>query len=146
MRKSLIYVSLYAPVQPHVWDSFADGLFFQQADFSDLDCYKRLGECLKQVDEERGTNGNRIFYLATPPTVFSLIIEMLGKSGLVTPNATGEQWTRLVIEKPFVRDLESAEKLNRDLLSVFRGDQVYRIDHYPGKETVQNLLVFRFAN
>jgi glucose-6-phosphate 1-dehydrogenase len=146
MRDAVNKFSRYAPVQPHVWDSFAEGLFFQQADFSDINCYKRLGDCLRQVDEQRGTNGNRIFYLATPPTVFSLIVEMLGKSGLVTPHANGEQWTRLVIEKPFGRDLESAQTLNRELLSVFKEDQIYRIDHYLGKETVQNLLVFRFAN
>ncbi|MGH2448668.1 MAG: glucose-6-phosphate dehydrogenase [Chloroflexota bacterium] len=138
--------SRYAPVNPQIWDSFAQGLFFHQADFSDPQCYRELGDLLKRIDEERGTQGNRIFYFATPPTVFSVIADMLGKTGLVTPNATGEKWTRVVIEKPFGRDLKSAESLNADLLKVFHEDQIYRIDHYLGKETVQNILVFRFAN
>jgi glucose-6-phosphate 1-dehydrogenase len=146
MREAVNKYSRYAPVQEDVWNSFAQGLFFEQADFSDLDCYKRLGESLEKVDRERGTNGNRIFYLATPPSVYSTITDMLGKSGLVTPRASGEKWSRIVLEKPFGRDLESARKLNEDVLRTFREEQVYRIDHYLGKETVQNLLVFRFAN
>jgi glucose-6-phosphate 1-dehydrogenase len=146
MREAVNKYSRMAPVDPKVWDSFAEGLFFEQADFSDLDSYKRLGEMLQKIDDERGTHGNRVFYLATPPTVFAQIAEMLGKAGLVTPNASGDHWTRIVIEKPFGRDLQSAEQLNRELLCVFQEDQVYRIDHYLGKETVQNLLVFRFAN
>jgi glucose-6-phosphate 1-dehydrogenase len=84
--------------------------------------------------------------MATPPTVFSTIAEQLGKSGLVSPKAFGERWTRVVIEKPFGRDLDSARALNADLHKVFAEDQIYRIDHYLGKETVQNILVFRFAN
>jgi glucose-6-phosphate 1-dehydrogenase len=146
MREAVNQHSRYSPIQPQVWDSFAEGLFFQQADFSDTECYRRLGECLDKIDAERGTQGNRIFYLATPPTVFSQIAEQLGACNLVTPNATGERWTRLVVEKPFGRDLESARNLNTELLKVFREDQIYRIDHYLGKETVQNILVFRFAN
>jgi glucose-6-phosphate 1-dehydrogenase len=146
MRQSVEQFSRYAPVDSAVWDSFAEGLFFQQADFGDIECYRLLGKLLEKVEKERGTSGNRIFYLATPPTVFSTIADMLGKSGLVTPNATGERWTRIVVEKPFGRDLESAQALNQDLLKTFQEDQIYRIDHYLGKETVQNLLVFRFAN
>lgn len=146
MRQAIEQFSRYAPVEPAVWDSFAEGLFYQPADFGDLECYRLLGKLLEKVEKGRGTSGNRIFYLATPPTVFSTIADMLGKSGLVTPDATGERWTRIVVEKPFGRDLESAQALNRDLLKTFREDQIYRIDHYLGKETVQNLLVFRFAN
>ena len=146
MREAVYKYSRYSPIQPELWNSFAQGLFFQQADFSDVDYYRQLGECLDRIDKERGTNGNRVFYLATPPTVISTITQMLGKAGLVTPNATGDHWTRIVVEKPFGRDLESAQALNKELLSVFHEDQVYRIDHYLGKETVQNLLVFRFAN
>jgi glucose-6-phosphate 1-dehydrogenase len=146
MREAVDKFSRMAPVDSKVWDSFAEGLFFEQADFGDPNSYKKLGELLSKIDEERGTHGNRVFYLATPPTVFGQIAEMLGKSGLVTESANGDHWTRIVIEKPFGRDLQSAEQLNKQLLSVFREDQVYRIDHYLGKETVQNLLVFRFAN
>ncbi|HZS94953.1 MAG TPA: glucose-6-phosphate dehydrogenase [Chloroflexota bacterium] len=145
MREAVEQYARY-PLQSEVWDSFADGLFFQPADFADLDDYRKLAKLLKQIDEERGTQGNRIFYFATPPTVFPLIAAMLGKAGLVTPNEKKAPWTRVVVEKPFGRDLASAEQLNSDLLKVFREDQVFRIDHYLGKETVQNILVFRFAN
>lgn len=138
--------SRYAPVQREIWDSFAEGLFFQQADFSDHECYTDLSRTLQKIDQERGTHGNRVFHLATPPGAFSTIADMLGKCGLVSPNATGSRWTRIVVEKPFGRDLESARALNEDLHRTFREEQIYRIDHYLGKETVQNLLVFRFAN
>ncbi len=146
MRHAVDEYSRYAPIQPQVWDSFAQGLFFQPADFGDPECYRKLVDVLKKVDEERGTQCNRIFYLAVPPTVVAVISEMLGKSGLVTPNASGERWTRVVVEKPFGRDLQSATTLNADLHKVFNENQIYRIDHYLGKETVQNILVFRFAN
>jgi glucose-6-phosphate 1-dehydrogenase len=146
MRRSVDEFSRYSPVQEDVWKSFAEGLYFQQADFGDLKCYEDLKECLDRVDHERGTQGNRVFYLATPPSVFGLIAEMLKKAGLVTRNAKGEHWSRIVVEKPFGRDLASAKQLNRELLNVFREPQIYRIDHYLGKETVQNILVFRFAN
>jgi glucose-6-phosphate 1-dehydrogenase len=146
MREAVNANSRYAPVQPQVWDSFAEGLYFQKADFSDPSSYDDLAKLLKQVDEQRGTQGNRLFYLATPPTVFSEIVEQVGKSKLVTPKASGPEWTRIVVEKPFGRDLESAKALNAGLLRVFHEDQIYRIDHYLGKETVQNILVFRFAN
>src|SRR6267142_1850280 len=89
--------------------------------------------------------GNRLFYLATPPDVYPLIIEQLHKAGLAKhPN--GKSWVRIIIEKPFGRDLESAQKLNQTVLKVFDEPQVYRIDHYLGKDTVQNLLVLRFGN
>src|SRR5207245_10636301 len=100
-------------------------------------------------DNEQGTSGNRIFYLATPPTTDSEIIYQLGGAGLARPshvNGDEESWTRIVIEKPFGRDLASAQKLNRELARVFRENQIYRIDYYMGKETVQNLLAFRFSN
>lgn len=146
MRNAVNVHSRYAPIQPQVWDSFAQGLFFQPADFADPECYRKLGELLKRIDEERGTQGNHIFYLAVPPTVVGTIADMLGKAGLVTPRASGEGWTRVVVEKPFGRDLQSAMSLNVDLHKVFNEHQIYRIDHYLGKETVQNILVFRFAN
>ena len=138
--------SRYAPVAGEVWDSFADGLFFQAADFGDIECYRRLAELLKRVDAERGTQGNHVFYLAVPPAAVATIAQMLGAVGLVTNNANGDRWTRIVIEKPFGRDLDGAKALNSELLKVFREEQIYRIDHYLGKETVQNILVFRFAN
>jgi glucose-6-phosphate 1-dehydrogenase len=138
--------SRYAPVEGEVWESFADGLFLQPADFEDIECYRKLAKLLQKVDAERGTQGNHVFYLAVPPTAVATIVDMLGDVGLVTPDARGERWIRVVVEKPFGRDLESARALNAELLKVFHEDQVYRIDHYLGKETVQNILVFRFAN
>lgn len=146
MREAVSAFSRYGAVKDQMWNSFAEGLFFQQADFGDPACYRQLSSLLKKIDEERGTHCNRVFYLATPPTVVPQIVDMLGQAGLVTPLATGEAWTRIVIEKPFGRDLESATRLNEELHTVFHESQIYRIDHYLGKETVQNILVFRFAN
>lgn len=129
--------------------AFAQRMFYCQSDFDDREGYNKLADLLDQIDSKLGTRGNRIFYLATPPTTDSEIIYHLGGAGLSRPtrnNGDEETWTRIVVEKPFGRDLTSAQKLNRELARVFREDQIYRIDHYMGKETVQNLLAFRFAN
>ena len=104
--------------------------------------YKRLGERLAELEKEHGLPGNRAFYLALPPDAFPQVIENIGEAGL----ADSGGWSRLVIEKPFGRDLDSALRLNEHIHRWFEEDQIYRIDHYLGKETVQNLLVFRFAN
>ena len=127
-------------------DSFTQGVHYISDDFGDPDAYAQLKKLLDQLDEGRGTNGNRLFYLATPPSFFPVIINHLGAAGLSHPKENGSSWTRIVVEKPFGRDLESARELNRALTSVFREEQIFRIDHYLGKETVQNLLVFRFGN
>ena len=103
-----------------------------------------LAERLDKMDEERGTRGNRLYYLATQPSAFAEIVAQLGRAGLDHERHEGG-WRRVVIEKPFGRDLDSAVRLNREVGKVFRERQVYRIDHYLGKETVRNLLVFRFA-
>jgi glucose-6-phosphate 1-dehydrogenase len=131
--------------------AFAQQLFYCKADIDDPDGYKKLADLLAKLDKDHGTSGNRIFYLATPPSLDPTIIHQLGHSGLNHPtqsNGNGEHqtWTRIIIEKPFGHDLKSAEKLNRTLARVFHEDQIYRIDHYMGKETVQNILAFRFAN
>lgn len=126
-------------------DAFARNVFYVQGDYDDDDTYRRLAERLQQFDGERGTDGNRVFYVATPPSVFAPIIQNLGASGLAKPNAD-DGWTRIVIEKPFGRDLATAQELNRVVNGVFDERQVYRIDHYLGKETVQNIFHFRFAN
>ena len=126
-----------------VWDRFAQNLFYVAGDPSQPDLYARLRQRLEALERKRGGPTNRIFYAATPPSLYDDIAEQLGKAGLAqAPNG----WTRIVIEKPFGRDLESARALNRQLTSVFKEEQLYRIDHYLGKETVQNILVFRFAN
>jgi glucose-6-phosphate 1-dehydrogenase len=134
-----------------LWDAFAQGLFYVQAEFHDAEGYARLRATLERVDQERGTAGNRLYYLATAPEFYGDIIQQLDRHGLVeragSSRGDGRRpWTRVVVEKPFGRDLKSAQALNRTLLRVFREGQIYRIDHYLGKETVQNILVFRFAN
>src|SRR4030081_758388 len=111
--------------------------------FDDQPGYGRLPAELERLDRERGTGGNRVFYLATAPQFFSVIIDRLGASGIAR---AGGGWKRGVIEKPFGNDLKSAQALNQAIHSVFTEQQIYRIDHYLGKETVQNVLVFRFAN
>ncbi len=131
-------------ISDDVWNSFASGLFYHQGDFRETASFESLRDTLEQVDKDRGTQGNHLFYLATAPSYFGLIADQLGKVGLAKP--TEGAWTRIIVEKPFGHDLESARKLNAELLANFDEAQIYRIDHYLGKETVQNLLVFRFAN
>jgi glucose-6-phosphate 1-dehydrogenase len=141
--ESIHAYSRQKPVNPQVWESFASGLFYLQSSFDDPAGYERLNNKLNHLDQERGTSGNRIFYLSTPPSQYPEIIQRLGAAGL---NRNRKGWTRIIIEKPFGHDLASARELNRQVAKVFREDQVYRIDHYLGKETVQNILVFRLAN
>ncbi len=131
------------PVNPQVWESFAAGIHYLQSSFDDPTGYERLGTLLNMLDQERGTGGNRIFYLSTPPSQYPEIIQHIGAAGL---NRNRKGWTRIIVEKPFGHDLASAHELNRQVAKVFREEQVYRIDHYLGKETVQNILVFRLAN
>ncbi len=131
------------PVNPQVWESFASGIRYLQSDFNDPAGYEKLNILLNKLDQERGTGGNRIFYLSTPPSQYPDIIQRLGAMGL---NRNRKGWTRIIIEKPFGHDLASARELNRQVARVFKEEQVYRIDHYLGKETVQNILVFRLAN
>jgi glucose-6-phosphate 1-dehydrogenase len=131
------------PVEKALWDDFAGMIHYQQGDFGDPAAYERLAERLDQIDVAAGCRGNRLFYLATPPSAYEEIVANLGWVGLASrPNA----WSRIVIEKPFGHDLESGRQLNDAVMSVFDESQVYRIDHYLGKDTVRNLLVFRFAN
>jgi glucose-6-phosphate 1-dehydrogenase len=145
MRKAVERFSRRQPIDEGVWETFARGIFYFEADFADDHAYPKLGELLERIDRERGTGGNRIFYLATPPDAYELIAEHLGDAGLAQP-ADRDSWVRLIVEKPFGRDLQSAIELNEHLLRFFREDQIYRIDHYLGKETVQNILALRFAN
>lgn len=144
MREAVEKYGEAKSVDDAVWESFASGLFYLPGEFDDAEVFKRLRETLERLDAERGTSGNRLFYLSTAPSFFGLISGQLGAAGLA--HTEGKGWTRVIVEKPFGHDLESARKLNVELASVFQEEQVYRIDHYLGKETVQNLLVFRFAN
>jgi glucose-6-phosphate 1-dehydrogenase len=131
------------PFDPHNWERIASRMHYLPADFADAAAYQRLGELLKKVDAEQKTGGNYLFYLATPPVVFGLIAAQIERAGL---RKRPHGWTRLIIEKPFGRDLASAMELNRKLQEHWLEEQIYRIDHYLGKETVQNLLAFRFSN
>ena len=136
----------YARLEPRVcelWSDFEKRVSYLAGGYDDPETYRRLGEELTKRDAEPGTRGNRLFYLATPPGLYPTIIEQLGRAGL---NRNRSGWTRIIVEKPFGRNLESAQQLNEQVHAVFREDQVYRIDHYLGKETVQNLMTFRFAN
>jgi glucose-6-phosphate 1-dehydrogenase len=131
-------------------DDFVGRISYHAMNFDDASGYEGLKAMLAQVDEKSGTQGNRLFYLATAPDYFSDIIRFLGEQGMAQPDELRESdrkgWVRVVIEKPFGHDLESAKALNDEVNKVFHEDQVFRIDHYLGKETVQNILVFRFAN
>ena len=133
------------PLDAEVWAELAPRISYVSTTFEDIDGYHRLAKHLASLDRDRGTEGNRLFYLATPPSAFPVIIERLAEAGLNRPGKGG-RFSRIVIEKPVGHDLESARQLNDVVNRVFEEKDVYRIDHYLGKETVQNLLVFRFAN
>jgi glucose-6-phosphate 1-dehydrogenase len=121
-----------------------DRLYHVPGEFNDPAVYKNLAQFLAKTDQAHHTGSNYLFYLATPPQVFATIVQRLGEAGLVREEDA--HWRRVIIEKPFGHDLPSALALDRDLLGVLGENQIYRIDHYLGKETVQNILVFRFAN
>jgi glucose-6-phosphate 1-dehydrogenase len=149
MREA-VAASARTPVTEDAWQGFAKGLSYVQADFADPAAYGRLGERLREIDAERGTKGNRIFYLATSPDYFLPIIHGLEAAAVSERQANyvepSEGWQRIVIEKPFGHDLQSARELIQEMAEAFSERQIYRIDHYLGKETVQNILAFRFAN
>jgi glucose-6-phosphate 1-dehydrogenase len=132
------------PFREEVWNQLAQGFRFVQGDFSDDVAFDQLRDTVEELDRERGTAGNHAFYLAIPPRFFPEAVGQLKKHGLADP-ANGS-WRRVVVEKPFGHDLASAKELNSIIASVFPAESVFRIDHYLGKETVQNILAMRFAN
>jgi glucose-6-phosphate 1-dehydrogenase len=134
-----------ADIYERVKDWIAKRVFYVRGDFGDDGMYRRLSETLARVGEQVGSHGNALFYLATPPDYFIEIVQRLGQAGLLKEQPE-QMWRRVIIEKPFGHDLESAHTLNREIGRVLNESQIYRIDHYLGKETVQNLMVFRFAN
>jgi glucose-6-phosphate 1-dehydrogenase len=133
------------PLEPEAERQFLERIVYHCGDFADDAMYDSLVERLDAIDAEHATGGNRLFYLATQPSAFPVIVGEIGRCGLDHEHHGGG-WRRIIIEKPFGRDLESAKRLNREVGKVFRETQVYRIDHYLGKETVRNLMVFRFGN
>ena len=132
------------PFREEVWEQLLEGIRFVSGSFDDDEAFERLGATIRELDETRGTGGNHAFYLSIPPSWFATVCEQLQACGLSEPRPG--TWRRVVIEKPFGHDLDSAQELNRIVEAVFPPDSVFRIDHYLGKETVQNILAFRFAN
>jgi len=128
------------------WESFAAKLFYHHVTYDSIDSYNELAGFIKELDQQNGTKGNKIFYLAVPPTLYLGIAEMIGRAGLSREDTDGNGWARIVVEKPFGRDLKTAMELEDALHKSFNEKQIFRIDHYLAKETVQNVLMFRFAN
>jgi len=143
MREAVREFARVKPPSTNVWDRFAASLSYVSGDPADPALYAPLDRAIRDIEKTRPGATNRLFYLATPPSLYETIVENLGTSGLARPQGG---WTRVIVEKPFGHDYESARALNSRLARVFREEQIYRIDHYLGKETVQNLLVLRFAN
>jgi len=131
-------------VDPEIWEWFIRRVYYIAGEFDDPKSYERLRETLQKADQDHGTRGNYLYYMATAPSFFAEIVNQLEKAGIAA-EANG-QWRRVIVEKPFGHDLESAVSLNQQLRKVLSEDQIYRIDHYLGKETVQNILAFRFSN
>jgi glucose-6-phosphate 1-dehydrogenase len=135
-----------AAFDPDRWRAFASRLFYHSADLDDPEGGRSLSERIRLLCRERNIPGNLLFYASVAPRHYASVVRRVGEMGLASPSDALPGYRRVIIEKPFGRDLASARALSREILSVFPEEQVYRIDHYLGKETVQNLLVFRFAN
>src|SRR5205823_196903 len=141
MKKAVQESKEATAFNPKVWDAFAPSLYYIAADFTSPEGYQRLRAKLEEVEKKDGDPGNRLFYLATPPSFYADIVERLGANGLVTETGPDhDEWTRIIIEKPFGCDLDAAVSLNNAIHKVFKEEQIYRINHYLGKETVQNIL------
>ncbi|MBV9439750.1 MAG: glucose-6-phosphate dehydrogenase (NADP(+)), partial [Candidatus Eremiobacteraeota bacterium] len=145
MRKSIEEFSRSGPPKEPLWSDFAKRIFYISGSFDDAAAFARLREMLERNDKELGTASNRLFYLSTPPSVFAQIVDQLARAGL-GPRDNPQGWTRIIIEKPFGTDLDSARALQAEVAKVFDEKQIYRIDHYLGKEPVQDIMALRFAN
>ncbi|HWT84133.1 MAG TPA: glucose-6-phosphate dehydrogenase, partial [Myxococcales bacterium] len=141
MREAVGTFSRTKPIDPEIWQDFAAGMRYASGSFDEPETYTRLRAQLEELDRTRSTRGNRLYYFATPPSAFPTLLKGLKSAGLINP-PNDSRFTRVVIEKPFGRDLASARALNRLVQETCDERQVFRIDHYLGKETVQNLLVF----
>ncbi|MHB0869136.1 MAG: glucose-6-phosphate dehydrogenase [Chloroflexota bacterium] len=145
LRDAAERFSRTAPLNPDLWEGFAARISYVSGDLSDPATYEQLRGRLAEIDAEHGTAGNRLYYLATPPSFFPAIVRRLGEAGL-NRGGRPEAFAHIIVEKPFGRDLASAQALNHQIWQAFDESQLFRIDHYLGKETVQNILAFRFAN
>lgn len=147
MQKAVKEFSRVKPIDEKLWSTFTNQIFYHHSDFDNDDGYESLKTFLEDLDKKMGTKGNRVFYLSTQPKYFPDIIARLNQHGLIYDTSkVKDKWSRVVIEKPFGHDYKSAVDLQKFVLNHLAESQIYRIDHYLGKETVQNLLVFRFAN
>lgn len=146
MHDAVNQFSRVKPVDPSVWETFESKLFYHVSEFHEDAGYESLKKSLEEIDKKLGTKGNRIYYLSIQPSFFPLVIEKLRAHGLIYPPGEKGRWSRVIIEKPFGRDLASAVALQKEITTHLAEEQLYRIDHYLGKETVQNMLVFRFGN
>jgi glucose-6-phosphate 1-dehydrogenase len=147
IKEDISTYSRTKPIEDHFWNHFQEQFFYHQSDFDQDQGYKALATFLNQLDAKFATRGNRVFYLSVQPKYFPIIIEKLKQHGLIYDiNEKADRWSRVIIEKPFGHDSASAAELQKHIAHSLDESQIYRIDHYLGKETVQNLLVFRFAN
>jgi glucose-6-phosphate 1-dehydrogenase len=144
MRESVQQFIEETPFEEKIWNDLATGLYYESGDLKDPACYERIRARLEKIDVERQTGGSVLFYLSTQPSHYQAVIEGLKGAGLAKP--PGQAWRRIVVEKPFGHDLVSAKELDHCIQGVFPEESIYRIDHYLGKETVQNILAFRFGN
>jgi len=147
IKKNVSTYSRVKPIDEPFWKNFQEQVFYHRSEFDDDEGYASLAKFLENLDSRYATRGNRVFYLSVQPKFFPLIIEKLHRSGLIYDvHKVKDKWSRVIIEKPFGKDSASADTLQKDISQHLDESQTYRIDHYLGKETVQNLLVFRFAN
>jgi len=143
MRSAVLEFAPDTEFNESAWQSFASGLFYVAGAAQDDDAFNKLGNLLEKLREERHTEGNRLYYLSTPPSLYDPIIDQVGAFKMAKPE---RGWARIVLEKPFGRDLKSAQELNGKLGALFDEAQIYRVDHFLGKDTVQNIMMFRFSN
>lgn len=147
MKQAINEFSRVKPVDENLWQDFKKQLFYHRSEFDNDEGYEELKKLLATLDKDLGTKGNRVFYLSTPPSYFPDIVKRLYQHNLIyNVSEVQDKWSRIIIEKPFGHDLKSAIQLQKELTTYLDESQIYRIDHYLGKETVQNLLVFRFGN
>ncbi len=147
MREAVEKYSRVKPIEESLWNNFKEQIFYHKSEFHEEEGYRSLNQFLLELDSRFGTKGNRVFYLSTQPSFFPTICSELHKTGLLyDTDKIKDRWSRIIVEKPFGHDLASAQALQTELLQFLKEPQIFRIDHYLGKETVQNLLVFRFAN
>lgn len=147
MHDAINQFSRTKPIDEDIWKTFREQIFYHKSEFHEDEGYAKLNELMKKIDHELFTKGNRVYYLSTQPSFFPLIVEKLDNNNLLyNPNEVHDKWSRVIIEKPFGHDLQSAIDLQHELVQHLSESQIFRIDHYLGKETVQNLLIFRFGN